>query len=193
MSNGPGGAQRGTGRYGTGALGIVLAIGATVATLGAAAPVAPLALAGALAVAAGAGLSVYSALEQYHDYSFTHAAGHSSLDPATALTQEDPSIAWLAVAVLGAVLDVASAATVVQNLAGLAKIGITAGDLGLLERAVRAQARMLATEGRLGDRTITMAELNRLVNGDSGSVHLQAWVVALDKVKQMRAAAAAKP
>ena len=335
------------------ALGIVLAIGATVATLGAAAPVAGLALAGDLAVAAGAGLSVYSALEQYHDYSFTHAAGHSSLDPSTALTQEDPSIAWLAVAVLGAVLDVGSAATVVRNLAGLAKLGIAAGDLGPLERAVRAQARVLAAEGRLGavteeefvqavlkparyrlggtaasdlqkvlthggytfainpdgprtlnqaieiarrhgvvieddvmiavsssvrpnefarygpmtqrpaaariswrdllgappkprpgsvptyfldegapdlvmwvglrpdvlasdeaivaalahemheinylrsalagDRTITMAELNRLVNGDSGSVHLQAWVVALDKVKQMRAAAAAKP
>ena len=332
------------------ALGIVLAIGATVATLGAAAPVAGLALAGDLAVAAGAGLSVYSALEQYHDYSFTHAAGHSSLDPATALTQEDPSIAWLVVAVLGAVLDVGSAATVVRNLAGLAKIGIAARDLGPLEHAIRAQARVLAAEGRLGtlteeefvqavlrparyrlggsaaadlqrvlthggytfainpdgprtlhqaieiarrhgvmieddvliavstsvrpnefarygpmtqrpgtariswkdllgappkprpgavptyfldesapdlvmwvglrpdvlasdeaivaalahemheinylrtalagDRTITVAELNRLVNGDSGSVHLQAWVVALEKVKQMRATAA---
>lgn len=160
------------------ALGIVLAIGATVATMGAAAPVAGLALAGDLAVAAGAGLSVYSALEQYHDYSFIHAAGHSSLDPATSLTQEDPSMAWLAVAVLGAVLDVGSAVTVVRNLAGLAKIGIAARDLGPLERAVRAQARVLAAEGRLGavtEEEFVQAVLNpaRYRLGGTAAVDLQ--------------------
>ncbi|MFF3877184.1 hypothetical protein [Streptomyces sp. NPDC001978] len=134
------------------ALGITLAIAATVATAGAAAPAAGVgaaALAGGLSLAA-AGVSVFGAVEQYESYAFQRAAAHSSLDAATALAREDPTIAWLAVSVLGAVADVGAAMVAVRNLARLAKLTLATRELAGLEQAARAQARVLAAEGRLG-------------------------------------------
>ena len=133
------------------AFGVVLAIGATVATAGAAAPGAAAGLAllaGGLSLGA-AGVSVYGVVEQYQDYAFRRAAAHSALDATTALAREDPSLAWLVVGVVGAVVDVGAAALAVRNLASLARAAVAARDLGAFEQAVRAQARVLAAEGRL--------------------------------------------
>ncbi|MFE5813198.1 hypothetical protein ACFQ6S_07325 [Streptomyces sp. NPDC056479] len=133
------------------ALGITLAIAATVATAGAAAPAAgagAAALAGGLSLAT-AGVSVFGAVEQYESYSFGRAAAHASLDPMTALAREDPSIVWLTVSVLGAVADVGAAIVAVRNMARLAKLAVGAKEFAGLEQAARAQARVLAAEGRL--------------------------------------------
>jgi len=133
------------------ALGITLAIGATLATGGAAAPGAAagvIALAGGLSLAT-AGVSVYGAVEHYESYTFERAASHSSLDAATALAHEDPSLAWLVVSVIGAVVDVGTAVVAVRNLSRLAKVAMLMKDLGALEQAARAQAKVLAAEGRL--------------------------------------------
>ena len=128
------------------ALGITLAIAATgpppVPPHPLPVPARP-ALAGGLSLAA-AGVSVLGAVEHYESYSFERAAAHSSLDPATALAREDPSLAWLAVSVLGAVLDVGTAVMAVRNLAKLAKLAVATKDLVALEQAARAQAKVLS-------------------------------------------------
>jgi hypothetical protein len=134
-----------------GALGLILALGATVATLGAAGPeavAAGAAIAADLSIA-GAALTVIGAIEQYETYTFEHAAAHSSLDPATALAREDPSVAWLVISVLAAVFDLKAAAVAVRNLGPLAKVGVAAKNLAAFEQAARAQARVLAAEGKL--------------------------------------------
>jgi hypothetical protein len=92
---------------------------------------------------------VYGAVEQYQSYTFERAASHSSLDAATALARDDPSIGWLAVSVLGAVIDVGAAALAVRNLAQLARAAMATRELAALEQAARAQAKVLAAEGRL--------------------------------------------
>jgi hypothetical protein len=125
------------------ALGIGLAIGAIVASGGLAAP-------GVAAVlgAVSAGVSVYSALEESERYRFEHAAHGASLDPAT-LAQEDPSLVWLAVAILGAVVDVGAAGLAFRNLAATARLARQANALAELEEAARAEARVLRAQGKL--------------------------------------------
>lgn len=133
------------------ALGITLAIAATVATAGAAAPGAGAglaALAGGLSLTT-AGVSVFGALEHYETYTFERAAAHSSLDTATVLAHEDPSLTWLAVSILSAVIDIGAAVVAVRNMAQLAKLAIATKELAALEQAARAQAKVLAAEGRL--------------------------------------------
>jgi hypothetical protein len=140
-----------------GAMGVALAIGAIIVTGGAAAP----GVAGALATAetasalalASAGLGAYSAIEEYAEYRFGHAAAGSSLDPATALSRDDPSLAWLALAVVGAVVDVGAAVVAFKNLAAVSRAAHTAEGMLALEEAARAQARVLRREGRLGAMT----------------------------------------
>jgi hypothetical protein len=139
-----------------GALGLLMALAAiaiTASSGGAAAPVGAAALATADALSslalAGAGLGVYTAVEQYAEYDFKHAAAGASLDPVTALSAEDPSLAWLIVAIAGAVLDVGAAVLAYRSLSAIARATKTYEELVALERAAAAQASVLKQQGKL--------------------------------------------
>jgi hypothetical protein len=139
-----------------GALGLVIAlagIAVTVGSGGAGAPVGAAALASAEAMSSvalvGAGFGVVTAIEQYAEYDFKHAAAGASLDPVTALSAEDPSLAWLIVAIAGACLDVGAAIVAFRNLAAIARVVKTLDELAALERAAVAQAAVLKQQGKL--------------------------------------------
>ena len=86
------------------------AIGITIATAGAAAPIA---IAGA---ATGAAVSIYQAAEHVEEFQAQQAAVGTAFDRARALSANEPSLFWLAVDIIGAVVDVT----------GVARAGTTA-------------------------------------------------------------------
>ena len=127
-----------------GALGLVLAVGAVVASAGAATPAAA-AAAGSLFGAASAVVSVVGAVMEYKRYTFRQAQAGSSLDPARALSRDEPSFLWLAVVVVGAIADLGAAAMSFRTLVEAAKLR----SLIALKEAAHAQASVLLEEGEL--------------------------------------------
>jgi len=138
-----------------GALSLLFGVAAIVLTLGAAAPAvaageaAMLTGTSALLTGLTAGLSVAGAVGEYEQYELQRAAFGASLDPLTALADEDPSFAPVALAIIGAVADVGSAIGAVRALVQAARLAGEARDLEILARIARAHARMLAEQGAL--------------------------------------------
>jgi hypothetical protein len=139
----------------TGALSLLFGVAAIALTLGAAAPavaaVEAAILTGTSALLTGltAGIGVAGAVGEYEQYELQHAAFGASLDPRTALANEDPSFAPVALAILGAVADVGSAVGAVRALVQAARLASEARDLEILARIARAHARALAERGAL--------------------------------------------
>ncbi|HBL28454.1 MAG TPA: hypothetical protein DD490_16600 [Acidobacteria bacterium] len=75
-------------------------------------------LAGIAAAAAvmGAGLSLYAAYEEAQNYALASAATGTDFDKAKAISQEDPSLLWLAIDIVSAVADVYGAAAAFKAL-----------------------------------------------------------------------------
>ena len=146
------------------ALGIGLGIVAAVGTGG-------LSL---LATVGGAAMSVHAAWHAYEADRQGSAAAGTALDPAQAISRDDPSRIWLAVAILGAVVDLGGAAVAFRSIAGAAR---AARALAEVETVVRAQARTLVTEGRLAataeqdfvDRTLAAVRANTSLAGGAAA------------------------
>jgi hypothetical protein len=80
---------------------------------------------------AGAGLSAYMVYDQYEEYvQEKHLAGAGLAD--------DPSVAWLVVAIVGAGLDMGAAAKAVSKLGAAAKALDAGGELADFSKAVEA-------------------------------------------------------
>ncbi|HET9624573.1 MAG TPA: DUF4157 domain-containing protein [Kofleriaceae bacterium] len=88
----------------------VVTVALTVVSLGAATP----AVLAASASLGAAGISTYMAYDQYQQYTEDHAIGEAGF-------ANDPSVVWLALAVVGAGVDMASAVNVVAKLGPVAK------------------------------------------------------------------------
>ncbi len=104
----------------------VVAVALAVVTFGAATP----AIIAAGASIAGAGLGVYMALEEYQEYT-------QQKDLADVGLSDDPSMAWVILAVVGAGLDMAAAVKAVKALGPAAKALNAGGDLAEFTKAVR--------------------------------------------------------
>lgn len=120
-----------------------------------------------------AAVGIYQASEHYEEYGFQQAAAGTSLDPAQVLGNQDPSLFWLAVDIVGAVIDAGAAFKAFSSLSRAAKAvqsasraaGATAAlaagaeevtdvargaeALKELEEVAQAQARVLKQEGKL--------------------------------------------
>lgn len=132
------------------ALGFGLAIGsiaATFSTGGLAAPAAAEAMSSFALLSAG--VNALSAIQAYADYELRHSAAGASLDPARALSNEDPSLGWLVFVIFGAVIDVGAAVVVFRNLAAAARLAQETRSLVSFEDVVRAQANVLKMQGKL--------------------------------------------
>jgi hypothetical protein len=94
----------------TGVAVAIVTVALTVVSLGAATP----AVLAASASIGAAGISTYMAYDQYQQYTEDHAIGEAGF-------AKDPSVVWLALAVVGAGVDMASAVNVVGKLGPVAK------------------------------------------------------------------------
>jgi hypothetical protein len=98
-----------------GAVALGLGLLAAIPTGGASMVVA----AGVMGAAAGsAALSAYQAYNSYKEYELAAAESGTAFDKAKAISQEDPSLMWLAVDVVAAILDLKGATTAFKTLAG---------------------------------------------------------------------------
>ena len=69
-----------------------------------------------VAASLGAGVGVYDTYREYDQYQTKSAAANTSMTQAQMLTKDDPSFLWVAVAALGTLGDIASAAKVLRAL-----------------------------------------------------------------------------
>jgi hypothetical protein len=117
--------------------GLLLAVVAVALTVVSAGTATPALLAAGAAIGA-AGINTYLAYEEYKDYTADHAMAEAQL-------ADDPSVAWLLLAVLGAGVDMAAAATAVSAMAPAARTLHAGGDLTDFTAAVQAleQSRQL--------------------------------------------------
>jgi hypothetical protein len=114
----------------TGIVLALVAIALTVVSLGAATPAG---VAAAASVGA-ASVNAYMAYDESRQYTAQHALGHAGLT-------DDPSVAWLALAIVGAGLDAAAAAKAVRALAPAARALDAGGELARFTSTVDALAR----------------------------------------------------
>ena len=97
------------------------------------------------ALLAGFTIGGMQALDLYADYDVKKAAHGTDLDVARAISSDDPSLFWLAVAIVGAVVDLGAAVQAFRS------IGRAAREMEKLEQVARAEAQRLASEGHLKD------------------------------------------
>jgi hypothetical protein len=135
----------------------------------AALPTAGSSLAAGLAVA-GAGVSAYQAYEHVMDASLQAAAAGSDMDKALAITQDEPNYLWLALDIVGVVMDVVAAgaafkalratmgASKLQDIASMQKLAgqCDAAKLSPIARG-RVFASVMAEAG--GDMTSTLEQM----------------------------------
>ncbi|NUQ75273.1 MAG: hypothetical protein HUU21_17115 [Polyangiaceae bacterium] len=131
---------------------INIAVAAIAIGLGllAAIPTGGSSLAAGIAVAAAAGgaaLSVTVAISDLREYAITSAAAGTDFDKAQAISQEDPSLFWLALSIVGAGLDLGAAVKAFKALSPAA-------------RQLR-EAKRLAALGKLTDEEKAAAEVAR--------------------------------
>ncbi len=105
----------------------IVAVALAVITFGAATP----AIIAAGAGIAGAGLSVYMALEEYKEFA-------QQQDLADVGFADDPSMVWLVIAVVGAGLDMGAAVKAMKALGPAAKALNAGGDVSEFAKAVKA-------------------------------------------------------
>ncbi len=116
----------------------LVSIALAVVTFGTATP----AIIAAGAAVAGVGIGVYSALDEYEEYTDQKSLADVGL-------ASDPSIVWLVVACVGAGLDAAAAVSAVRALAPAAKALDAGGDLAGFTKAVRALEEANQIEARV--------------------------------------------
>ena len=124
-----------------GVVAIALAVAAAPLTGGASLGLGAAAVAGTAAVA-GAALSTYIAVEHLQEYQLEKAKGGTDFDRARTLTQEDPSLFWLALDIVGAVLDAKAAITAFKELAVVARTAVQA------RRAATSAEQIARVEGK---------------------------------------------
>ncbi|MFL5862609.1 MAG: hypothetical protein ACJ780_17845 [Solirubrobacteraceae bacterium] len=121
----------------------IVAVALAVVTFGAATPAIVAAGAGVL----GAGLGVYMAVDEYEQYVQSKHLADVGLS-------DDPSTVWLVLAIVGAGLDVASAAKAVAALRPAAKLLSQGGDLAAFTKTVQEleqQSRIEAKAARAAE------------------------------------------
>jgi hypothetical protein len=143
-----------------GVVAIALAVAAAPLTGGASLGFGAAVVAGTAAVA-GAGLSTYMAVEHLQEYQLEKAKGGTDFDKARALSQEDPSLFWLALDIVGAVADVKAAITAFKELSIVARAALQA------RRSATTAEQIARVEGReLGD--LRKAAARRLGSAEAG-------------------------
>ncbi len=87
-------------------------------------------IAGVAATAAivGAGVSAYGAYEHLREYSLENAANGTDFDKAKAISQDEPTMLWLALDIVTAGLDIYGAATAFKQLNVLVREAIVARE-----------------------------------------------------------------
>jgi hypothetical protein len=154
-----------------GVVAIALAIAAAPLTGGASLGFGAAVVAGTAAVA-GAGLSTYLAVEHIQEYQLEKAKGGTHFDRAKALSQEDPSLFWLAVDIIGAGLDAKVAITAFKVVGKAARAAIMASRFAEgAEQVAKAQKEMQALE------KLAQGELKEAGAGAKVRVHAEAQAV----------------
>ena len=97
---------------------------------------------------AGAGLSVNQAMTDIQNYENQSAAAGSAVDPAQAISNEDPSLFWLGISIVGAAADIGGAAAAFRTIRAEIR---AARSIAELEVVVRREAQALAASGQLAD------------------------------------------
>lgn len=121
----------------------VVAIALSVVSLGTATP----AIVAAGASVGLAGLSAYMVFDEYKRYTAEHALAEAGY-------VDDPSVIWLALAILGAGIDAAGVAQAIGNLAPAARALEAGGDLADFTKAVEA----LRASKKLDEKIAEIAE-----------------------------------
>ncbi len=123
------------------------------------------ATAGVVAAGAGAaGISGYLAYEHLQEYQFLHAAAGSDFDNPRAISSEDPSLFWLALDIVGAVLDFAAAKSALKAFATSARelrAAKDAAEVAKASQAVRDAAAAAGQSKELAEKIISTAERAR--------------------------------
>src|SRR6266487_280506 len=99
-----------------------------------------------IVLAASATINISTAIEETREYLIFHPASGTALDPKAAISQEDRSLAALAISILGAVVDVGVAGLAFKDMVQAIK---TAKTLEEVEKAARLEAEALAKSGKL--------------------------------------------
>jgi hypothetical protein len=107
--------------------------------------------------AASAGLGAYVTAHDVEEYIVESAASGTDFDKALAISQEDPSLFWLAVEVVGTVLDLGAAANTLRGISTL-KRAVVVGEEGAV-KALEAEASKLGP--RVAERVVADAEAAR--------------------------------
>lgn len=140
----------------------IVAIAVTVASAGAATPA--VAAAGA---AVGAGIGAYGAYTEYKEH-------EEQQDLADVGFADEPSTAWLVVAILGAGFDVSVALKSMKALAPAAKALHAGGDVAAFNEAVRALEKAHAIEARIA-RTAEKAAAAKQASSETFDALLNEW------------------
>ena len=98
----------------------------------------------------GVGLSAYGVVKSVQEFQAKSAAKYSALDLAKAISQEDPSLFWLAVDVVAGILDLGMAYKALKGI-GRAYKAVEAGkgSLQQVEKEIAAWADAAVKEGKL--------------------------------------------
>ena len=102
------------------------------------------------ATVAGVGLTVYGISESVEEYRAKSAARHSALDPALAISQEDPSLFWLGVDIVAGIIDLGMAYKALKGIGAVAK-EVQAGKASVeaVRQEAQRAAKMANAEGKL--------------------------------------------
>ncbi|WP_205850467.1 DUF4157 domain-containing protein [Mycolicibacterium sp. CR10] len=84
----------------------------------------------AVAAIGAAGVSSYLAFQHALDYNMAAAAAKTDFDKARAISQEEPSLFWLALDIVGAALDIGAAAKAFKAALALRRTAVAAEVLG---------------------------------------------------------------
>jgi hypothetical protein len=117
----------------------IIGIALAVVTFGTATP----AIVAAGAAVVGASLGVYSAMDEYDEYTKQKSLAEVGL-------ASDPSVVWLVLSFVGAGLDVGTAAGAMKALLAPAKLFHAGGDLAGFYKAVDAAVQAGELEARIG-------------------------------------------
>jgi Domain of unknown function (DUF4157) len=90
-----------------------------------------------LAGSAGLALSVYQAGEELEKYSAAQAAAHTAFDKALSVSSEEPSLVWVAIALIGVGFDGAALASAFKAAAPAARLLSQTGNLSEFDEALK--------------------------------------------------------
>jgi hypothetical protein len=89
----------------------------------------------AAATVVGAGLTVYGAYEHLQEFSLEQAASGTDFDKAKAISQDEPSMLWLALDIVAAVADIYGAAKAFKSLRAIMQEALAAKIAGKADEA----------------------------------------------------------